>query len=394
MNENRFNIVPFVRNGITSPPLSRMSQPGRRFICTIPSAVVALGSLLFAPFALRAETASVIVNSHSIEIIDLGTLGGTQSFAYAINDKGQVVGESRIAGDQEAHIFLYDHGNLVDLSLLYNIGPGPYLSTANDINNKGQIVGNISNGHAVLLSKRVITDLGTLGGIFSSSQGVNDSGQIVGYYSLPGFFNHAFLYSNGVMTALGPFGADAISIATAINNSGMIVGDATDSYTVPYHAFLYSDGVMADISPFGNSESYAMGINNRGQVVGEFLTADHTAFHAFVYRDGVLTDIGSAESPESVAYAINEHGQVVGTTYVPYEDVCFDCDNGTFPCINYAPHAFLYEHGEMTDLNTLLQSGSPWELAWAFDINNKGEIVGYGLIGGSFHAFLIRKRGR
>jgi probable HAF family extracellular repeat protein len=324
-------------------------------------------------------------------ITDLGTLGGTESFANAINEKGQVVGESRIAGDQETHIFLYDRGNLVDLSVLYNIGSGPYLPTANDINNRGQIVGNISNGHAALLSKGVTTDLGTFGGVFSSALGINNSGQIVGYYSSPDGLNHAFLYSDGNMTGLGPFGAEAISVATAINDSGMIVGEASDSFTVPSHAFLYSNGVMSDISPFGNSESYAEGINNRGQVVGEFLTADGAAFHAFLYSNGVFTDLGSAGSPESVASAINDRGQVVGTTFVPFEDVCFDSDTGEpFPCTNYKPHAFLYENGVMTDLNTLLRPGSGWELTWALDINNKGQIVGYGLFDGKSHAFLIR----
>ena len=332
------------------------------------------------------------VSAGSFRVLeDLGTLGGSESFAYAINDKGQVVGESRIAGDQETHIFLYDHGHLVDLSVRYNIGSGSYVPTANDINNRGQIVGNLSNGHAALLSKGVTTDLGTFGGVFSSALGINNSGQIVGYYSSPDGFNHAFLYSDGNMTGLGPFGVEAISVATAINDSGMIVGEASDSFRVPSHAFLYSNGVMTDISPFGNSESSAEGINNRGQVVGEFLTADGAAFHAFLYSNGVFTDLGSADSPESVAFAINDHGQVVGTTFVPYEDVCFDSDTGeSYPCIKYKPHAFFYENGKMTDLNTLLRSGSRWELTWALDINNKGRIVGYGLLDGRSHAFLIR----
>lgn len=347
-----------------------------------------------ALFSLTTGHNNTANGSGVIEITDLGTLGGTESFAFAINDQGQIIGLSRTAGDQETHIFLYDHGNLVDISVLYNLRSGFYAPTANAINNRGDIVGNISNGDAVLLSKGVTTDLGTFGGVFSTALGINNSAQIVGYYSSPAFFNHAFLYSNGNFTALGPFGAEAISIATAINDSGMIVGDATNSFTVPYHAFLYSNGVMADISPFGNSESYANDINNRGQVVGEFLTVDGTGFHAFLYSKGVFTDLGSADSPESVAYAINDHGQVVGTTFVPHEDFCFDSDTGRdYSCINYKQHAFLYENGEMIDLNTLLQSGSGWELSWAFDINNKGQIVGYGLIDGRFHAFLITKVG-
>ena len=329
----------------------------------------------------------------AFEIVDLGTLGGTESFAYAINDAGQVVGLSRTAGDEDLHIFLYDHGKLTDLSVLYNVGSGDFSPTANDINSSGQIVGNIPNGHAALLSGGVTTDLGTFGGIFSSALGINNLGQIVGYYSAPGLFNHAILYSNGVVTPLGPFDADAISIATAINDSGMITGDATSSFLVPYHAFLYNNGVMTDISPFGNSESYARDISNSGEVVGEYLVARDMSFHAFLYSKGVFTDLGVAGSPETNAYAINDHEQVVGTTYVPFQDVCVDPKTGEeYPCTRYKPHAFLYQKGEVTDLNTLVDHAKPIyqiELTQAFDINNNGQIVAVGLVDGNNRAFLI-----
>jgi probable HAF family extracellular repeat protein len=320
--------------------------------------------------------------SAAVEITDLGTLGGEQSFALAINDSDQVVGESRIAGDQEEHIFMYDHGQLVDISKLNNIGAGDYFSQANDISNLGQIAANIPNGHAAILTQGMTTDLGTFGGIYSSALGINDSGQAVGYYSLPGFLNHAFSYAHGIMTALGPFGVEATSIATGINDLGMIVGNATDSYTVPSHAFLYAHGAMTDISPFGSSESYAHGINNRGEVVGEYLIADHTAFHAFLYSGGMFTEMGAADSPETVAYDINDRGKAVGSTWVRPKDSCRECND-------FVPHAFVYENGVMTDLNTLLPSGSEWELVEAFAINNKGNIVGYGSIHGQFHAFML-----
>lgn len=44
----------------------------------------------------------------------------------------------------------------------------------------------------------------------------------------------------------------------------------------------------------------------------------------------------------------------------------------------------------MTDLNTLLDgSGAGWTLNWANDINDLGQIVGIGTIGGQTHAFLL-----
>ncbi len=163
----------------------------------------------------------------------------------------------------------------------------------------------------------------------------------------------------------------------------MIVGFASPQFNGTATAFVSSQGVTTDIFQSG-TESYARDVNNRGQVVGDFLIADKSAFHAFLYTDGVVTDIGSLGSPQTVAAAINDQQQVIGTTWVPYNA---PCSSGV--CIQYRQRAFLYEGGNMADLNALIPSGSGWELSWAFDINNSGQIVGYGLVNDKFRAYLL-----
>jgi probable HAF family extracellular repeat protein len=153
---------------------------------------------------------------------------------------------------------------------------------------------------------------------------------------------------------------------------------------------------MTDISPYGNSESYARGINNRGQVVGEFLTQDGTAYHCFLYSGRGITDLGTLGGPDCVANAINERGEVVGASLVQVETEIY-CDPETGTCYEYPVyswHGFLYKNGRMEDLNTLIRSESGWELNWASDINNRGQIVGYGTVNVSgtdlvFRAFLL-----
>ena len=53
------------------------------------------------------------------------------------------------------------------------------------------------------------------------------------------------------------------------------------------------------------------------------------------------------------------------------------------------PAAFLWESGVMTDLNDHLPEGSGWEVSQADDINDVGQIVGWGIFAGQVRAFLL-----
>lgn len=79
---------------------------------------------------------------------DLGTLGGTDSFAQAINDQGQIVGGSKNASG-EAHAFLWStKSGMQDLSSLVSDSDGAFdLNYIRDINNSGEIIGDRDSGH-------------------------------------------------------------------------------------------------------------------------------------------------------------------------------------------------------------------------------------------------------
>jgi len=126
---------------------------------------------------------------------DLGSLSGTaDSFAYAINNSGQIVGHSYTIGNSAGRAFLYDRGVMSDLGTL-----GGTDSSAFGINSRGQVVGYSklldSGEHAFLFSDGVMTDINPVGWSSSYAMGINDNGQIVGYGINPTGHGHAFILS-------------------------------------------------------------------------------------------------------------------------------------------------------------------------------------------------------
>ena len=117
-----------------------------------------------------------------------------------------------------------------------------------------------------------ITDLGVSPGYMSSTaEAVNNAGQVVGFEQTADSVSHAFIWQNGAMTDLGTLGGTN-SYASAINGSGQVVGTSDtgelDQFgDVISHAFLWENGVMTDSTPAGIFSS-ASGINDVGQVVG------------------------------------------------------------------------------------------------------------------------------
>jgi probable HAF family extracellular repeat protein len=166
---------------------------------------------------------------------DLGERG-----ARGINRNGQIVGQNG-----NANAFLYSNGTMTDLGTLGGSG-----SMAYGLNDVGQVVGqsNTTKGnaylrHAFLYSNGTMTDLGTLGGDWSCAYGIDNGGHVVGQSAnssnVYGF--SAFLYTNGVMTDLNnlisPSPRWNLLEASAINNLGQIVGYGINPQGSE-HAFL------------------------------------------------------------------------------------------------------------------------------------------------------------
>jgi probable HAF family extracellular repeat protein len=267
----------------------------------------------------------------------LGTLGGATSSAASINNSGQVAGVAD-NGDGFARAFSYSEGVMADLGTL-----GGLSSSAYGIDATGRIVGIAdypagmagANGIAFVRQDGVMQGLGTLPGLEdywrSTAYASNAAGQVVGFSSVGDvgpteYPSHAFLYQDGAMTDLGTLGG-LYSAARAINDGGLIVGHASTTldpdgigHTIP-HAFLYVGGMMVDLGALTDDQyvgSDALDVNNLGQVVGWTGVGAAGGPHAFLYQDGVLRDLNGLIDPGSgwtvtQAAAINDLQQIAGT---------------------------------------------------------------------------------
>lgn len=295
--------------------------------------------------------------SSSTGLQDLGTLGGPNSDATAINDHGQVVGSSDLGDGKTFHAFRWaSQDGMQDLGALN----GHYFkSEATAINNVGQVVGSgldiIDNSLAFLWTSAAgMKSLGTLGGIASAAYSINSFGQVVGWATDRSGDPHAFLWTARTgMRDLGTLGGDN-SEALGINDSGQVVGDslAPDGLS---HVFLWTEaegmkdlgqlgsfgcsahsinaadhlvGYCDDLNgpraidskpegainglPLGRVFAIANAINGHGRVAGQF-SSDGEHFHAFLWSsDQGLTDLGTLGGTFSAAQGINHAAQVVG----------------------------------------------------------------------------------
>ena len=334
-------------------------------------------------------------------ITDIGA-NFTNSYAYGLNNQGQVIGGG--SGDAQSNsapvpafpmTFVYANGKVTNLN-------APILKALND---NGQIVGDsgqYQNGAITPITGRVSGTANTVATLQATA--INNAGRIAGSF-LVGTqgatqVHHAAVYVNGQLTDLGTLGESPSTVAgqspissyaSGLNNAGQVVGisatGALQSGSVPVrHAFVWQNDKLSDLGTLGGNFSEASAINNNGLIVGACTLPDVKSAHIVMWQNGNIRDIDPSGLALSAA-SVNDAGQIVGTRRT-------SASTGAPASAASVPayHAYVYQRGQFTDLNTVIPANSGWELTSATAINNKGQICGTGSFKGASHAFLLTPR--
>lgn len=321
-----------------------------------------------------------------------------------------------------------------------DLGPG----RARSINKNGQVVGDSGNGvdgqggvgtaanqgfyfdgsTRFPLTFSAVTLSGVaLSGIATDAQAINDAGVVLLHQAPISFFSYSIVRTSatsgiglgdrgdGYLTGLNnkgdavgwrgasPFllvGTNVYPLVGAtfdpgfplsINDERIVAGRTTAGTAARYHfdgqTMDVADVLYLDAFSFGGhvpaGPSRAAAVNSHGDVLGNVeTTISHEPFiRAFLSKNGTniaLPVFAGAPLQNLEGLGLNDRGAVVGRSH---------------SLTTGSDRAWLHEDGRTIDLNSVIPSINGWVLNEANAINESGQIVGKGLLGGTEHAFLL-----
>lgn len=202
---------------------------------------------------------------------------------------------------------------------LLTLPAGATTSAAADVNDRGIVVGAVTlqgvpGPHAVRWRKgrpKLLTEPEPLGQTSSTvATAINNGGLIVGFWN-PGVGENRAVYwkKSGKVTVLTGLQGGASDFALGVNDAGVIVGQSQN------HAVRWVDGVVDDLHPAGYAESRANDINSAGDITGwvEAMTGERRAYlwHADGSEEVLGVLVGDVHSE---ANAVNDALAVVGNS--------------------------------------------------------------------------------
>lgn len=320
------------------------------------------------PLAVVAIPATASAAPPTAATVDLGGLGGNQTFPSVINDRGHVAGQSETAtGDY--HAFLWRNGTMIDLG----INPGGTFSSAGGMNERGQVVvyGDTATGSAAFVWKAGVRTAIPAPGIGQVRAGaINEAGTVIGSDVDAADRQIGFLWRNGTRTDLGTL------VPALINDAGTVVGTVAQA-DGSHRVVRWVKGVRTNLGTIGApgyGAPYLVDLTERGDVAA--YAATDAGFRAYVRRAGAASWRALPGLPGATdvrVSGINEDGLAVGTS---------NTGPGTLQ------RAVTWRNnGPAKALPTL-----GGETSGTSQVNDRGDISGFsGVSGGGTHAVLWRR---
>ena len=204
-----------------------------------------------------------------------------------------------------------------------------------------------------------MVDLGTMGGTSAQATIINEAGTLAGYYQTSGGAYRAFVSDGSTSTDIGSLGG-SFTYPAEINASGYIVGTSSTP-TSANVAYVYRNGTMTNIAPPNSETSEGIAISGNGKIAGSYVpTSAPNTRRAFLQVGATQTLISGLGGTFATATDVDNFGRVIGYS------------SGT-PGVN--THGFIFEAGQVKDLNLLVPSGTALEVTVPFEINASGTIL-------------------
>jgi uncharacterized membrane protein len=258
----------------------------------------------------------------SITVIDFPQ--ATHTRLNGINPNGDIAGTYVIAipnGPLVTHGFVLDQTGYRKIDV-----PAAALTSAFGINAHGDVVGLYNplasascgpamNGAACgfLFTRGQFYNVYVPGSTATNALGINDSGDVVGFYNNGPAVMHGFLMQQGTFTTID-FPGTTRTLVSDINDRGDILGAYVDTSNVG-HGFLLSTGVFTTIDVPGALQTDPAGLSGRinahGEIVGAYMTIG-PKFHGFLLDKNGYSSIDFPNSNLTSARGINPRGDVVG----------------------------------------------------------------------------------
>jgi probable HAF family extracellular repeat protein len=303
------------------------------------------------------------------KLVNLGTLGGNSSYAYAINSNGLIAGSALTAGGVSHAAVWEKPGFPADLGTL-----GGSASEARDINATGCVVGWAMEAGDVkkpfkyfYQGQKIMIKLPTPNDTPGQALGVNDNGAAVGFtyfapdYQIPKPCLWGAVNVTQLGTNLGLWSGQANCVTQDSTGAGWGSSQQTNNNNL---ALIFGDVFMA-LDPGGTkSEILNSGVKSGG---GLYWVGYHTTVNgqeACYWKFVSLYPIPAGTVKPVAAYGINRKGQIVGQAVNA----------------NGRGRAFIFDlnTNQTKNLNDLIDPNPDWILNTAYDINDKGQIVGWG----------------